>query len=118
MGCPLCHFEFLSDDPDKCKQFYYSVFGWEFNDSSMPEYTMINTGSQPGGGLMKRPAEAPSPSLTVYFLVDDIGGTLEKIRAGGGAVHMGETEIPNVGWFAVASDPEGIAFAIFKQKQS
>lgn len=114
MGSPLCHFEFMSDDPDKCKQFYGSVFGWEFNDRSFPGYTMIKTGRDPEGGLMKRPDEAPAPCMTVYFLVDDIPATLEKVKAGGGTVHKGETEIPNVGRFAVASDAEGIPFGIFK----
>jgi predicted enzyme related to lactoylglutathione lyase len=114
MGSPLCHFELLSDDPDKCKQFYGSVFGWEFNDRSFPGYTMIKTGREPEGGLMKRPAEAPAPGLTVYFLVNDIAATLKKVKAGGGTVHKGETEIPKVGWFAIASDPEGIPFGLFK----
>ena len=116
MGSPLCHFEFLSDDPDKCKQFYGSVFGWEFDDRPFPGYTMIKTGSRPGGGLMERPKEAPSACMYVYFQVDDIPATLEKVQAGGGTVHQGETEIPNVGWFAVASDAEGIPFGIFKGK--
>jgi predicted enzyme related to lactoylglutathione lyase len=116
MGSPLCHFEFMSDDPQKCKQFYGSVFGWEFDDSSMPGYTLIKTGSEPGGGMMKRPAEVPGACLHVYFLVSDIPATLEKITSGGGNVLQGETEIPNVGSFAVASDPEGIPFGLFKAR--
>jgi predicted enzyme related to lactoylglutathione lyase len=116
MGSPLCHFEFLSDNPEKCKQFYGNVLGWEFDDQSMPGYTLIRTGAEPEGGLMKRPSEVPGPCMTVYFLVDDIPATLAKIRAGGGTVHKDETEIPNVGWFAVAADPEGLTFGLFKAK--
>ena len=116
MGSPLCHFEFLSNDPDKCKQFYSSVLGWEFDDSSMPGYTLINTGGEPSGGLMKCPDEAPGPSLCIYYLVDDLPATLQKVTDGGGTVINDKTEIPNVGWFAIATDPEGISFGLFKAK--
>ena len=116
MGSPLCHFEFLSDNPDKSKEFYAGALGWEFDDQSMPGYTLIKTGGEPEGGLMKRPNEVPAPCMTVYFMVDDISATLERIKAGGGTVHKGETEIPNVGSFAVVADPEGIAFGLFQAK--
>ena len=116
MGRPLCHFEFMSNDPDKCKQFYGDVLDWEFDDQAMPGYTLINTGGEPGGGLMKRPDQVPNPCMYVYFLVADIPATLEKVKTSGGAVYQGETEIPNVGWFAVAADPEGIPFCLFKAK--
>lgn len=117
MASPLCHFEFQSDDPEKCQQFYGSVLDWEFDSQSMPGYTLINTGSEPGGGLMKTPAEAPGPCLSVYFLVDDIGATISKAQQAGGKVLVPETPIPNVGAFAVLSDPEGLGFGIFKHQQ-
>jgi predicted enzyme related to lactoylglutathione lyase len=116
MANPICHFEFCSDDPEKCKQFYGSVFGWEFDNQSMPDYTLINTGSEPGGGLMKRPPQAPAPSLTVYFLVDDVGATVSKAQQAGGTVLVPETPIPNVGAFAIIADPEGLHFGIFKHQ--
>jgi len=114
MGAPLCHFEFSSDDPGKCREFYAGVFGWEFDDKSMPDYTLIDTGTKPGGGLMKRPPEAPTPALSAYFMVDDINETLEKVRQGGGRVIVPKTPIPNVGEFAVFADPEGIVVGVFR----
>ncbi len=117
MASPLCHFEFQSDDPEKCQQFYGSVLGWEFDSQSMGDYTLIKTGSEPGGGLMKRPPQVPAPCLTVYFLVDDIAATLNKAQQAGGKVLVPETPIPNVGAFAVLSDPEGLHFGIFKSQQ-
>jgi predicted enzyme related to lactoylglutathione lyase len=117
MANPLCHFEFMSDDPEKCQEFYGGVFGWEFDSSSMPGYTLIQTGSDPGGGLMQRPAEAPAPCLTVYFLVDDIAETVSKAQQAGGKVLVPETPIPNVGAFAVIADPEGRHFGVFKSLQ-
>ena len=114
MGAPLCHFEFMSDAPDKCKGFYADVFGWEYDNESMPDYTLIATGTDPAGGLMKRPAEAPSPALNVYFQVDDIDATLGKVQQGGGQTIVPRTPIPNVGSFAMFVDPEGIVVGIFQ----
>ena len=114
MGAALCHFEFMSDDPARCKAFYADVFGWEYDDKSMPDYTLVKTGEEPDGGVMKRPAEAPAPALNVYFMVDDIEATLGKVRQGGGGVIVPKTPIPNVGAFAMFSDPEGIVVGVFQ----
>ncbi|MFH0980724.1 MAG: VOC family protein [Planctomycetota bacterium] len=114
MGAPLCHFEFMSDDPAKCKAFYAGVFGWEYDDRSMTDYTLIKTDKEPGGGLMQRPAEAPSPALNVYFAVEDIDATLKKAQQRGGHIVVPKTPIPNVGAFAFFSDPEGIVVGIFQ----
>ena len=116
MASPLCHFEFQSDDPEKCQQFYGSVLGWEFDSQSMPGYTLIKTGSEPGGGMMTVKPEMPDPCLSVYFLVDDIATTLKKAEEVGGRVLVPETPIPNVGAFAVIGDPDGLSFGIFKSQ--
>ncbi|MCP4593323.1 MAG: VOC family protein [bacterium] len=115
MGAPLCHFEFMTDDPNKSKAFYADIFGWEFDDSAMPGYTMIRTGQEPEGGLMKRPPEAPAPSLITYFQVDDIEATLAKVQQGGGKVVVPKTPIPNVGAYAVFLDPENICVGVFQK---
>lgn len=114
MGAPLCHFEFMSDDPNRCKAFYADVFGWEYDDQSMPDYTLVKTGAEPGGGVLQRPAEAPCASLNVYFMVDNIDGTLRKVEQAGGQTIVPKTPIPNVGAFAMFTDPEGIVVGIFQ----
>ena len=118
MASPLCHFELLSDDPAKCKEFFGEVLGWSFDEDSMPGYTLINTGSDPGGGLMKRPGDVPQPMLGVYFRVDDIAATVTKIRAAGGKVLADVAEIPNVGRWAHVADPAGLRSVFFSRLRS
>ena len=115
MPAPLCHFEILSDNPDKCRAFYSKVFGWAFDETSMPGYTLINTGKEPGGGLMKRPPAAPGPALSSYFMVDDIDATLAKVQEAGGRTVVPKSPIPNVGSFAFFVDPEGVPVGIFQR---
>lgn len=116
MPSPLCHFELMTADPPRCKAFYGSVFGWQFDDESMPGYTLINPGAEPNGGIMKRPAAAPAAALHAYFLVDNISATLVKAAGAGGSVVVQPTDIPNVGTFAMIADPEGIVVGLLKPK--
>jgi uncharacterized protein len=115
MGAPLCHFELMTENPEKCMAFYTKVLGWEFKDSGMPGYTMIGTGQPPEGGMMKRPPEAPHAAMNVYFMVQDIADTLGKVTKAGGSVIVPKTPIPNVGSFAIFADPDGITVGIFQQ---
>ncbi|MBU0637921.1 MAG: VOC family protein [Planctomycetes bacterium] len=114
MPNPLCHFEFTASDEARSRQFLTSVFDWKFDGSSMPGYTLINTGSEPGGGLMKVTPEMPGPCFTVYFLVDDIPATLQKVEQAGGKVLVPQTPIPNVGEFAIIADPDGLHLGIYR----
>jgi hypothetical protein len=117
MGAPLCHFEFMTNDVAKCKSFYNSLFGWEYDSESMPEYTLVKTGKEPGGGIMKVPPQAPGPALNLYFQVNDLQATLDKAQANGGSVIVPPTPIPNVGSFAMLTDPEGNMVGIFREGQ-
>ena len=55
MGNPLCHFEFLSNDTEKCEAFYSKVFDWEFKTPPGHEdYTLIDTGTEPETRLLSR----------------------------------------------------------------
>ena len=110
----LCHFELMTDDPKKCQAFYGAVFDWEFDESSMPGYTLISTGTEPTGGVFPRPPEAPGVCLSVYFHVSDLDGTLGKAVEHGGTIIVEKTPIPNVGHFAMFADPEGIVVGIMQ----
>ena len=115
MGNPLCHWELMVSDVEKAKAFYTRVFDWEIAHSGMGGYWMIQTGREPGGGMMARPPEAPACALSQYFLVDDIDVTLEKVTAAGGTVVLSKMEISKeIGSFAVFTDPDGIAVGIFQ----
>ncbi len=114
MPNPLCHFELMTNDPEKCKEFYGNLFAWKFDDDSMPGYTLVDAGAVPSGGIFPKPAEAPAVCANLYFGVDDIDETLAKVTELGGAVIVPKTSIPKVGEFAMFTDPEGIAIGILK----
>lgn len=117
MGNPLCHFEFMVSDEERSRDFYGKIFDWEFKtDPDMPGYTMVSTGSDPGGGIMKKPDQAPHFALGEYFLVDSIEDTLKKVEEAGGKVAIPKGEVPGMGWWALFLDPDGIPVGIFQSK--
>jgi hypothetical protein len=50
----------------------------------------------------------------VYIAVADCDVSAKKVTELGGKVVMAPVDIPNVGRFAIATDPQGAAFALFK----
>jgi predicted enzyme related to lactoylglutathione lyase len=115
MAAPLAHFEIMSENPDRMQAFYGKVFDWSFDNSSMPGYTLIQTGAAPAGGLMKRPPQAPESRLNAYFQVQSIDETAKKVERAGGRVVVPKTHIPNVGSYAFFTDPEGVIVGIFEK---
>jgi predicted enzyme related to lactoylglutathione lyase len=63
---------------------------------------------------MKKPTEAPQFALSQYFLVDSIEETLGKVEGAGGKIGVPKIEIPNLGWWALFFDPDGIPVSIFE----
>ncbi len=108
----VVHLEIRSTDPEKTKAFYNRVFGWKFQDMPEMNYTTWEAPSAPGGGLMK-PDNLP-PGILTYILSKDINEDLPRISAAGGSVLMSKTEIPQMGWFAMFSDPTGMVNALYE----
>lgn len=104
----------MTNDPEKCKAFYGAVFDWQFDDQSMPGYTLVNAGAEPSGGIFPKPPDAPGVCLNAYFNVEDIETVLGKATKNGGKVLVPKTAIPGVGFFAMFSDPEGIPIGIMQ----
>jgi uncharacterized protein len=104
----------MSENPEKMQAFYAQVFEWNFDSTSMPGYTLVNTGQQPCGGLMKRPPQAPESRLNVYFKVESLDETMKKVERAGGKIVVPRTHIPNVGDYAFFTDPAGVIVDIFQ----
>jgi uncharacterized protein len=114
MGNPISHWELMVADLAKGKEFYSTIFDWEIDDSSYPDYSLIKTGAEPGGGMMVKPDMAPSHALNTYFQVDDVDVTLAKAVAAGGTMIAPKTAIPGIGYWAMFADPDGIPIGILQ----
>jgi uncharacterized protein len=110
----------MSNDLPGAEKFYSKVVGWTIAPNTMnaQRYSLLKTGDEMVGGLMPIPEDAAKmgvrPAWMGYIAVDDVKAYADKVKASGGAIHRPPTEIPNVGTFAVASDPSGAGFLLFK----
>ena len=122
----VVHFEIPTDDLDRAKKFYDSIFGWELQTMPMGdgEYTSVKTTAvddqtqmptEPGainGGMFERTEQLASPVITID--VDDIDGSLKEIEAGGGTTVTPRTAIPGMGAFAYFKDSEGNVLGLWE----
>ena len=119
------HFEIQVDDTARAVKFYTDVFGWEITkwDSPMMEYWMVMTAPKDSkelginGGLLRRPAKVPSPTVgaNAYVCTIDVESfdeTAKKIEAAGGVVAMPKFAIAKMAWQGYFLDTEGNTFGL------
>ena len=120
MANPFVHVELQTNDLDKAKRFYTSLFGWKLQDVPMPgsggAYTMVDVGGGTGGGMMRNPAPGTPSQWLAYVGVDDISAATKKAKELGAKVVMDVTEVGSFGWMSVITDPTGATVAMWKAK--
>jgi predicted enzyme related to lactoylglutathione lyase len=113
-------YDVMTSDTKAAESFYHSVIGWDAKDSGMADrsYTLLSMGPTIVGGLMPIPKDASKagvgPAWMGYIGVDDVDVYAKRVKAAGGAIHRGPEDIPGVGRFAVAGDPHGAGFMLFR----
>jgi predicted enzyme related to lactoylglutathione lyase len=113
----LCWNELLTNDTEKAKDFYTKLLGWNSKtDTGEMAYTEWINGEDHIGGMMQiQPQMGPiPPNWGIYIAVADCDATAAKATSLGGRQYVPPTDIPNVGRFAVLSDPQGGVFNIIK----
>ena len=114
-------YDVMTPDPKAATKFYSDVIGWTAQEHPMADgstYTVFSKGSTMVAGLMALPealrAEGVPPCWSGYIASDDVDADAPRIAAAGGSIRRPPTDIPNVGRFAVAADPGGAMFLLFK----
>jgi predicted enzyme related to lactoylglutathione lyase len=104
----VVHIEFSAQDREAAGKFYRELFGWEIVQMPEMNYATFSTGEKNvGGGFNPLSDSTPAGSVIVYIGTDDIDASLAKAESLGGKTITPKTEIPNMGWFAIFSDPTG-----------
>ena len=116
-GLGKCNWnELATPDQDRALKFYADVFGWTFPDrmpmGEMGDYVFVDVGGQVIGAIMRARADGPPPAWQFYFRAPDIVAAADKVKAGGGTVHMGPMEVPGGDRIIVASDPQGVMVGV------
>jgi predicted enzyme related to lactoylglutathione lyase len=102
-----------STDAEKAKSFYTELLGWQ--TEAWPgemEYTIIKVGDKGHGGISSAQGGAPPHWMGSVF-VEDVDEVARRTEAAGGKVLYGPEDIPEVGRFALISDPQGATVSAF-----
>lgn len=112
-------YELLADDLDAALDFYTHVVGWtaaDHENSTLSgfRYAILNAGERGVGGAMELTDQMRSggarPGWLGYVGTADTDAKAKEIEAAGGTLLMPPGDIPNVGRFALATDPGGAVF--------
>jgi len=107
-------------DADQLREFYEEVVGWRSAPVDMGGYhdhAMCDpsSGAPRAGVCHARGVNAGLPPVwLVYVNVEDLDVSLDRCRAGGGAVVHGPRTMGAHGRFAVIRDPAGAWLALFE----
>ena len=109
--------ELLAADGAKAFAFYRELFGWqkaqaETETVPMESYQLFAAGGVTMGGMFTKLARVRVPFWLYYFNVADVARSAEHVRAGGGKVAQGPTELPDGSWIVRCIDPQGAMFAL------
>jgi uncharacterized protein len=96
------HFEIPADNVDNLKNFYTSLFGWQFEKGQTQGYWMIKNAGISGAVMQK---ENPEQMSTQFVAVESIDNYIGRAQQLGAKVIKDKKEISE-GYYAVLEDPQ------------
>jgi predicted enzyme related to lactoylglutathione lyase len=117
MAGQMVHVEIPAGDTAKAREFWGSLFGWEFEayPGAPSEYLMTRFSESQGGAIHE--AEEGSAKPRVYFDVDDINAENARVAELGGKAGAA-MPVPGMGWFSHFTDTEGNEFGLWQTDPS
>lgn len=113
-------YDLMTTELPAARDFYAHVMGWSIAHAGMPgtDYNLARLGAVPVGGMMTLPdaarAQGGRAGWMGYVAVADVDAASVDLRAAGGTIHRAPEDIPGIGRFCVAADPQGAVFVLFR----
>ena len=104
--------ELMTRDPEAAKAFYAKTLGWRYESWGQESdgYFVAMLNNRPVAGIfnMSSPEfEGVPENWFSYISVDDVDGTVEKVKAEGGKLLKPLFDVPQVGRIAIVQDSNG-----------
>jgi predicted enzyme related to lactoylglutathione lyase len=116
MAGEIVHLEIPADDTGASREFWGSLFGWQFESFPGPsEYHMTRIADSQGGAITNM--EPGKKGMRPYFSVEDIRAGAARVNELGGQAAE-PMPVPGMGWFATATDPQGNEFGLWQNDPS
>ncbi len=106
-------YELMTSDTKAAGKFYSDVVGWTTQEQPSNDgmgYTTFNLGEVGIAGMLKLEGHT---GWIGYIHVDDVDAHAQKVVEAGGKLWKGPVDVPGMLRFAIMSDPQGAAIALF-----
>jgi uncharacterized protein len=110
-------FDLLTDDAEAAKRFYGGLFGWRFEATDHPRYTLVKHGEKPIAGIVAAKESSAKESggrWLASLSVPDVAAAVDLVRAKGGVVHEEPRKIADRGVMAIVTDPQGAQLVLLR----
>ena len=113
--------ELMTTSQNAALDFYRTLFGWEKGEAAdmgpMGIYQMFGRRGRSLGGMFTKPPDMPAPPhWMLYIRVPDVDKAAERVKALGGKILHGPTDVPGGERIVQCADPQGAAFALHQVK--
>ena len=113
----IVHIEIPADDTEKGREFWGSLFGWQFQafPAGPSEYHTTQISDQQGAAITNM--EPGKQGTRAYFDVEDINAGAARVKELGGEADD-PMPVPGMGWFSTCNDPQGNEFGLWQTDPS
>jgi uncharacterized protein len=110
--------ELATSDADAAKAFYSSLFGWEYEDTPIPDGAVYSMARADGKNVAALYRSEQPPHWSCYVTVASVDETAGRAPEAGGAVVAEPFDVMDVGRMAVITDPTGAALCLWEPRAS
>lgn len=111
----ICYLEIPANHAEDSARFYSDIFGWKVRERGDGNLAFDDTCGV-SGTWVKESDRTSDERTRTYIMVDSIAATLKQIEKAGGKVITPRTDIgPNMGAFAIFTDPVGNGFGLYEE---
>jgi predicted enzyme related to lactoylglutathione lyase len=112
----IVHIEIPAVNAEESGKFYSQLFGWKITPVPEMNYTLFEPEEGPGGGFTPVGENTQVGDVLLYVDSDDIEADLRKAENLGAKVLVPKSEITEVGWYGIFTDPTGNMVALYSDK--
>lgn len=112
--------DLATTDHAAAKEFYASLFGWDYDDQYTPEgstYSMAMLDGHTVAGISQMNPEAAAqmpPVWSTYLAVDDLDAVVAEVPDSGGGVMVAPMDVMKAGRMAFITDPTGASVGLWQ----